>query len=92
MSKETKTIKLRLALRHEGDFWNAYMAEPDTMEGAKLIGCILIGAVRKDEELKNVFMAMMQQVMGQAIKDLTGEEPKGWDIDAAPESERSGHA
>ncbi len=26
----------RLAMRHEGNFWNAYYAMPDTMDGAIL--------------------------------------------------------
>lgn len=34
MASNTTPVKLRLALRREGDFWNAYVAIENTMEGA----------------------------------------------------------
>jgi len=85
-------MKVRLAMRQEGNFWNAYLALPDTMEGAKLIGSIIIGAVAQDPKIKRDFMKLMQRVLGNAIRDTTGEKPKEWDINPAPESERSGHS
>jgi hypothetical protein len=85
-------VKLRLAIREEGGFWNAYMAQTDTMEGAKLIGSIVMGAVRQDEKTKKDFMKVMQRVMGLAIKDVTGEKPKEWTVTPGPERERSGHS
>ena len=36
---------LRLALRVEGHWWNAYAAPMNTMEGAVLLGSIGMGAV-----------------------------------------------
>lgn len=85
-------MKIRLALREEGNFWNAYLALADTMEGAKLIGTIKIGAVAQDPKIKKDFMKLMQRVLANAIKDTTGQKPKEWDVGPAPESERSGHS
>jgi len=85
-------MKIRLALRQEGDWWNAYLALADTMEGAKLIGTIKIGAVANDPKIKKDFMKLMQRVLANAIKDTTGTKPKDWDIGPAPEAERSGHS
>jgi hypothetical protein len=85
-------MKIRLAMRQEGNFWNAYLALADTMEGAKLIGSVSMGAVVRDPKVKADFMKLMQRVLGNAIKDTTGEKPKDWNIGPAPESERSGHS
>jgi len=85
-------MKIRLALRQEGDWWNAYLALADTMDGAKLIGTIKIGAVAQDPKIKKDFMKLMQRVLANAIRDTTGQKPKEWDIGPAPESERSGHS
>jgi len=85
-------MKVRLALRQEGAFWNAYLALADTMEGAKLIGSIMIGAVQKDPKVKKDFMKVMQRVLANAIKDTTGVKPKEWEINPGPEKERSGHS
>lgn len=84
-------MKIRLALREEGAFWNAYLALSDTMDDAKLIGSIMIGAARKNSEVKAAFQALMQQVLADAIEDVTGEAPSEWDVQGAPEAERAGH-
>ena len=85
-------MKIRLALRREGDWWNAYLAHADTMEGAKLIGTIKIGAVAQDPKIKKDFMRLMQRVLANAIKDVSGKKPTEWETGPAPESERSGHS
>jgi hypothetical protein len=85
-------MKVRLALREEGSFWNAYMALENTMDGAKLIGSILIGAARKDPQIKAAFMAVMQQTLANAVQDVTGKAPDAWDVHSAPEAERAGHS
>ena len=89
---DTKRMQIRLALREEGSFWNAYLALSDTMENAKLIGSILISPVRNNQEIKDAFMAVMKQVLTDAIEDVTGEKPDEWVTQSAPESERSGHS
>jgi hypothetical protein len=85
-------MKIRLAFREEGNFWNAYLALSDTMEGAKLIGSISIGAVYKDKKVKDDFMKVMQRVLANAIKDTTGVKPRNWETIQAPKRERSGHS
>ena len=82
----------RLALRHEGDFWNAYYAMPDTMEGAIFLGCVAIAAVQ-DQARKAAFMDLMRSAVGQFIEEQTGGNVT-WPDSAqrAPEHERSGHA
>lgn len=85
-------MKLRLALREEGGFWNAYLARIDTMVDARLIGSIAIGAVNKNPEVKEVFQALMQKVMADGIEELTGSPPDAWDVRPASEPDRGGHA
>jgi hypothetical protein len=88
----TSPISIRLAFREEGTFWNAYLALPGTMEGAKLMGSIGMGAVRKNQELKDQFMKLMQQALADAVQELTGEEITEWKTFLAPEAERAGHS
>jgi hypothetical protein len=85
------TMQIRLALREEGSFWNAYLAQAGTMDGAKLIGSIMIGAVKKNREAKAAFMGVMQQILADAIEEVTGKPPEKWEIMDAPEAERAGH-
>ena len=81
---------LRLVLRHEGDFWNAYIAPPGTMDGAALIGSIAIGAVR-DLERRASFQNLMASIVKDCVRDLVGCEVIMGDAVPAPEHERAGH-
>lgn len=84
-------MKIRLALRHEGDWWNAYLADPDSMAGAMLIGSVRFGAAVKNPEVKQGFMALMQLIVADAIENATGETITDFEIAPAPEHERAGH-
>jgi len=87
------TMQLRIAFREEGNFWNAYLALPNTMNNAKLIGSIAMGAVKKNHEVKDGFMALMKQVLADAMESMAGfASPIDWEVTPAPESERSGHS
>lgn len=88
------TVKVgRLALRHEGTFWNAYYAMPDTMDGAILLGSIAMRFVYRDPNRKSVFMHMMQAAVSDILEEQTGHRPKWPDgPQPAPESERAGHS
>jgi hypothetical protein len=88
---ENKTIGIRLALRREGAFWNAYVAMSGTMEGAFLIGSISLRAATAHPEIKDGFMQLMKQVLAVAAKDVVGEQQIIWEVTDAPEHERSGH-
>jgi hypothetical protein len=81
----------RLALREEGDFWNAYWAPHiDSMEGSVLIGCIRLnvvkGKIHEDfiELMKNSFEVITEETIGQTP---TWSKPR-----TAPENERGGNA
>jgi hypothetical protein len=82
----------RLALREEGDFWNAYYAMPGTMFGAILLGSIQMGIIRDRPRRKAQFMALMREAVGDILKDVTGSRPVSWDERPAPEDERGGSA
>lgn len=84
-------VKLgRLAMREEGENWNAYYAMPDTMEGAIYLGSIRLGLVaRKDR--KRAFMSLMRECVSDIIEQKAGVRPKWPDKGGqpAPESERT---
>jgi hypothetical protein len=75
---KTKKMAIRLAFREQGDFWNAYLALPDTLDGAELIGSIKMGPIRNSPEIRNAFMAVMKQILTEAIEDVTGVTPDTW--------------
>lgn len=88
---ELKTLPVRLALRVEGDWWVAYLAQADTMDGAKRMGSILMGIV-EDKKRKQAFMDLMRDAMDDAIKELTDGAVTHWTERPAPQAERSGRA
>lgn len=82
----------RLAMRHEGEFWNAYYALPQSMDRAVLIGSIHMKFVEK-EGRKQAFMDLMRECAADIIEAAIGQRPI-WPRgpEPAPEHERSGHA
>jgi len=87
----TKQLFGRLALRAEGDSWNAYYALTDTMEGALFLGSIKLRFVQ-NKKRKALFMELMRESVGDILKEITGERPE-WPEphgQPAPEHERSG--
>ena len=82
----------RLAMRHEGDNWNAYYALPDSMEEQILIGSIHIGAISGNPERKQAFMQLMRESVSDMIESKTGVRPTWGGLTTAPEHERSGNA
>jgi hypothetical protein len=84
----TKMIKaMRLALRKEGTSWNAYVAQPNTMEGAIWIGSIAIRFV-EDERRKEA----MTDTLNDVVKEVCGVAPTQWKRETPPERDRSGNA
>jgi hypothetical protein len=83
----------RLALREEGENWNAYYAMPDTMDGALPLGSIKIGFAKRSDTTKRAFIDLMRECVADVIEDATGVRPT-WPegIQPAPEHERSGNA
>jgi hypothetical protein len=82
----------RLAMRHEGENWNAYYATPDTMEGAVYLGSIAMRFVAGYPQRKAAFMDLMRDGVSDLIEEETGERPI-WPNgeQPAPEHERSGN-
>ncbi|MBF9042984.1 hypothetical protein HKCCE4037_06580 [Rhodobacterales bacterium HKCCE4037] len=83
----------RLAMRVEGEWWNAYYALPDTMNDAILLGSIRMAFVQ-DSRQKEIFMAMMRDAVSAIIKSETGIAPSWPEPEGrrAPEHERAGRA
>ncbi|HEX4112732.1 MAG TPA: hypothetical protein VH020_09375 [Stellaceae bacterium] len=82
----------RLALRAEGDNWNAYYALEHTMADAISLGSIRLGAVIDNPKRKQAFMDLMRDVVSDIIADKIGVRPSWGDPESAPEHERSGNA
>lgn len=86
-----KHLMGRLALRVEGDWWVAYYALPDTMEGAIDMGRVRMSIVQ-DQGRKAAFMAIFSSAVADFIADQFGVMPDMNDPRPAPEHERAGRA
>jgi hypothetical protein len=82
----------RLAMRVEGDWWVAYYAMPNTMDGAIELGRIQMLAVQ-DKDRRQAFMDIMKAFVGDILEEKLGAKVD-WPNppQSAPESERSGRA
>jgi hypothetical protein len=59
----------RIALRVEGDFYNAYYALPDSMKGAIFIGCIRVALIKNDEVRRMQFLDFVRAAIEELLKD-----------------------
>jgi hypothetical protein len=82
----------RLAMRHEGENWNAYYALPDSMNEPIFLGSIRMGAIANNDVRKLAFMGMMRDIVSDIIEEETGVRPIWGGPERAPEHERSGEA
>ncbi len=79
---------MRLALREEGLFWNAYCAPIGSMDGAVLLGSIRLVAVWTNPALKDGFMDLMRMMVAEMLREQ-GIPVMRWDEPVeAPDSER----
>lgn len=92
MNEPLVKIPCRLAIRHEGDFVNAYMALDDTMQDAKLLGSILCALVDANPELFEQWKNTMRTAMALIVKSIFGANPVWGGEEKAPEHERAGQA
>lgn len=81
----------RLAMRVEGNFWNAYYALPGTMEGAILLGSLHMGFATNPER-RDQFMQYMRECVGDMIEHEFGIRPKWSGTIEAPEHEKTKNA
>lgn len=87
----TKASIGRLAMRVEGDKWNAYYAMPDTLVGAIFLGSIPMKFVENNER-RHAFISLMRDCVADIIEEVTGERPTWTGEIPAPEHERSGNS
>lgn len=80
----------RLALRQEGDNWNAYYAREETMDGARFLGSLCM-AFAADPKRKEQFMHLMRECVADLVEEATGIRPVWGGAHTAPEHERAGH-
>jgi hypothetical protein len=79
----------RLAMRKEGQWWNAYWARSETsMDDAILLGSIRLNLVKG--RVKEDFIRVMQEAFDNVVFDTVGQTPEWSDPRTAPERERSG--
>lgn len=88
---EKKSINVRLAIREEGEWVNAYLAHVGTMDGSILIGSILKGIVEKDTRLWEQWKSVMTAALQMGIEEISGMVPEMVE-QAAPPHERAGNA
>ena len=87
-----RKMMLRLAFRVEGEWWNAYIAEPGTMEGAYLVGSIRFGTVHGKRKRRDAFMALMKAAFEDAMKSAGLPAAEFMEERPAPQHERAGRA
>ena len=93
MARMDKLVEFgRLALRVEGNFWVAYFAAHNTMDGAIQLGSLHMTIATLPAH-KAAFMALMQAALADITRDATGGEMTWPDPpQSAPEHERAGSA
>ena len=82
----------RIALRHEGENWNAYYALDETMKDAIPLGSIRMAAIVNNPARKQAFLDMMRDIVGDIFEEKIGVRPTWGGTEQAPEHERSGSA
>lgn len=81
----------RLAMRQEGNTWNAYYGLPDNIEDPVFLGSICMSAVVNNPDRKAAFMEMMRDIVSDIIEEETGVRPTWTGPVGAPEHERAGN-
>lgn len=82
----------RLALREEGEMWVAYFAYPDTMVDAIRLGSIRLNAVKEHRDLRQSFIDLMCEIVGDKIEEALGGRPVWGQPTIGPDRERAGNA
>lgn len=89
-SSKTSTVGVRLAIRREGAFVNAYLAQEGTMDGAKLLGSLALDVAHHVVVFER-WKALMNDILSSAVEAIFGQKPEMTER-TAPEHERSGSA
>ena len=83
---------MRIAIRAEGRFVNAYIADLTTMDDAKLIASISRACCDADPEVFEAFKRAAELACAAIIKSVADVEAVDFDTRPAPERERAGDA
>lgn len=89
MAEKKTEMPFRVALREQGDMWNAYLAPEGSMDNALLLGSIRLSVVMKNPAFKDAFMDLMVSIVGTAIEEVVGVTPD-FVVRGAPSYEREG--
>ena len=84
-------VRIRLAIRKEGNWLNAYLANSSTMEGAELIGSLRINVALRDPEIFERWKNLMVDALADIIADVVGTRPEMVEHDS-PAYEKAGSA
>ncbi len=82
---------MRMAIRAEGSFINAYWAPMDTLVGAELVASIRKDVCDRTPELFTAFVATVE-IVAHSLAAATGESVVGMQFRDAPEHEKAGNA
>lgn len=80
----------RLALREEGRLINAYYAQVGTMDRARLLFSVDIGAAQLPG-VREKILDLGRHIVGELITEITGVRPTWGGEERAPEHERAGN-
>lgn len=83
---------VRLAIRNEGEFVNAYIALTTSMADAMLIGSVLRGALDATPGAFDRWKQLMSDILASGITKALGAPPLDMIEETPPEHERSGRA
>lgn len=91
MAEKTVRAPFRIAIRAEGTFVNAYIADAETMRDAILVASMMRVPMEKDPALFEEWKALLVRMVALAC------EENGWGVaeffeERAPEHERAGRA
>ena len=81
----------RIAFRKEGEFVNAYLAQPHTMDDAIFIASVKTTALSQTPGAFEDYQALIQKIVGEGMRAM-GVTHDGWIAGPAPENERTGNA
>ena len=84
---------IRIAIRQEGNFINAYLTQPGSLEGGVLMGSISAGLCNADErnETFELFKQAIETGAGALLESL-GVSVVGMETREAAEHEKAGNA
>lgn len=83
---------MRIAIREEGTFLNAYIAQPGSLEKAILLASMRVAVARMDPSILERWKVLLTEMFNATLKDTFGVEAEEFVEQSAPPGERSGSA